>query len=114
MPIKHRGLHGVGASVVNALSDSLFVQVAKIELYEQRSRGSPFGGLKNLANTNRRGTSVTFHADSEIFGKHQFKPAPLKLIRSKAYLFSGVEIRWKSTIDDGQTLRLATFIFPVD
>ncbi|MEK9979244.1 MAG: ATP-binding protein, partial [Paracoccaceae bacterium] len=101
------GLHGVGASVVNALSDSLVVQVAKNkELYEQRfSRGLPLGGLEKLGPTqNRRGTSVKFHADSEIFGAHQFNPARLfKSIRSKAYLFSGVEIRWTSAIDVGQT-----------
>ena len=110
------GLHGVGASVVNALSDSLVVQVAKNkELYEQRfSRGLPLGSLEKLGPTqNRRGTSVTFNADAEIFGKHHFKPARLfKSIRSKAYLFSGVEIRWKSAIDDGQTPTLATFHFP--
>ena len=110
------GLHGVGASVVNALSDSLVVQVAKNkELYEQRfCRGKPLGPLQKLgAARNRRGTSVTFHADPEIFGTHRFKPARLfKSIRSKAYLFSGVEIRWKSAIDDGQTPTEATFHFP--
>jgi topoisomerase-4 subunit B len=48
---------------------------------------------------NRRGTTVTFHADAQIFGQHRFKPARLmKMARSKAYLFSGVEIRWKSAI----------------
>ena len=62
---------------------------------------------------NRRGTTVTFHADEQIFGKHRFKPARLfKSIRSKAYLFSGVEIRWKSAIDDGETPTEATFHFP--
>jgi len=101
---------------VNALSSSLVVQVAKNkELYEQRfSRGLPLGGLEKLGPTqNRRGTSVTFHADAEIFGKYHFKPDRLfKSIRSKAYLFNGVEIRWKSAIDDGQTPTLATFHFP--
>ena len=84
------GLHGVGASVVNALSDSLVVQVAKNkELYEQRfCRGKPLGPLQKLgAARNRRGTSVTFHADSEIFGTHRFKPARLfKSIRSRHLL----------------------------
>ncbi len=62
---------------------------------------------------NRRGTTVTFHADEEIFGHHRFKPARLlKMVKSKAYLFSGVEIRWKSEIDDGETPREATFHFP--
>ncbi len=110
------GLHGVGASVVNALSDSLVVQVAKNkELFEQRfSRGIPLGGVEKIGQApNRRGTSVTFHADEEIFGHHRFKPARLfKMVRSKAYLFSGVEIRWKSEIDDGETPCEATFHFP--
>ena len=110
------GLHGVGASVVNALSDSMVVQVARNkEVFEQRfSRGIPLGGVEKIgAAPNRRGTQVTFHADEQIFGKHRFKPARLfKSIRSKAYLFSGVEIRWKSAIDDGETPTEATFHFP--
>ena len=110
------GLHGVGASVVNALSDSMVVQVARDrKLFEQRfSRGLPLGPLKEIgAAPNRRGTTTTFHADEDIFGSHRFKPARLfKSIRSKAYLFSGVEIRWKSAIDDGETPTEATFHFP--
>lgn len=110
------GLHGVGASVVNALSDSMVVQVARNkELYEQRfSRGIPLGPVEKLGPTqNRRGTTVTFHADEEIFGHHRFKPARMmKMVRSKAYLFSGVEIRWKSAINDGETPQEATFHFP--
>ena len=110
------GLHGVGASVVNALSDSMVVQVARNKaLYEQRfSRGVPLGPIEKVGQApNRRGTTVTFHADEEIFGSHRFKPARLfKSIRSKAYLFSGVEIRWKSAIDDGETPAEATFHFP--
>ena len=110
------GLHGVGASVVNALSDSMIVQVARNkELYEQRfSRGAPLGPVAKLGTApNRRGTTVTFHADEQIFGSHRFKPARLlKMVRSKAYLFSGVEIRWKSAIADGETPSEATFHFP--
>ena len=110
------GLHGVGASVVNALSDLMVVQVARNrELYEQRfSRGIPQGPVAKIgAAPNRRGTTVTFHADEEIFGHHRFKPARLlKMVRSKAYLFSGVEIRWKTEIDDGETPKEATFHFP--
>jgi topoisomerase-4 subunit B len=110
------GLHGVGASVVNALSDSLVVQVARDRaLWEQRfSRGVPLGPVAQVgAAPNRRGTSVTFHADPEIFGAHEMKPARLfKSIRSKAYLFSGVEIRWKTAIDDGETPTEAKFHFP--
>jgi topoisomerase-4 subunit B len=110
------GLHGVGASVVNALSDSMVVQVARNkEVYEQSfSRGIPQGPVAKIGTApNRRGTTVTFHADEQIFGKHRFKPARLfNSIRSKAYLFSGVEIRWKTAIDDGETPSEATFHFP--
>ena len=110
------GLHGVGASVVNALSDHMRVEVARNrELVAQEfSRGVPTGPLQKLGQTsNRRGTTTTFHADEQIFGHHRFKPARLfKSIRSKAYLFSGVEIRWKSEIDDGETPTEATFHFP--
>ena len=110
------GLHGVGASVVNALSDSLVVEVARNkELFEQRfSRGIPLGPVRKIgAAPNRRGTTMTFHADEDIFGSHRFKPARmLKMVRSKAYLFSGVEIRWKSDISDGETPQEAVFHFP--
>ena len=110
------GLHGVGASVVNALSSSMVVQVARNkELYEQSfSRGIALGNLEKIGNaSNRRGTYVTFLPDKEIFGNHKFKPSRLfKSIRSKAYLFSGVEIRWKSEIIDGETPTDATFHFP--
>ncbi len=110
------GLHGVGASVVNALSDSLVVEVARNrELYEQRfSRGVPLGPVVKLGSTpNRRGTTITFHADEQIFGHHRFRPARmLKMVKSKAYLFSGVEIRWKSAIEEGDTPLEASFHFP--
>ena len=94
------GLHGVGVSVVNALSTLTRIEVARNkELYAQEfSRGLPTGPLQRLGGTpNRRGTSVTFVPDLEIFGEDaKFKPARLfKLVRSKAYLFAGVEIRWK-------------------
>ncbi|MFV1876661.1 DNA topoisomerase IV subunit B [Nioella sp.] len=110
------GLHGVGASVVNALSDHLRVEVARNrELFAQEfSRGIPQGPVQAIgAAPNRRGTTVTFHPDAQIFGSHRFKPARLlKMVRSKAYLFSGVEIRWKSAIEDGDTPLEATFHFP--
>ena len=110
------GLHGVGSSVVNALSDRLYVEVAKNkELYAQEfSRGKPLGPIQKLGPTqNRRGTSVTFHPDADIFGSHHFRPSRLlRMVRSKAYLFSGVEIRWKSAIPDGDTPMEATFHFP--
>ncbi|WP_372892757.1 DNA topoisomerase IV subunit B [Rhodosalinus sp.] len=110
------GLHGVGASVVNALSDVMTVQVARNKvLHEQRfARGTPQGPVQEIgAAPNRRGTTVTFHPDPEIFGAARFKPARLfSLARSKAYLFSGVEIRWKSAVEDGETPAEATFRFP--
>ncbi|WP_108259760.1 DNA topoisomerase IV subunit B [Mangrovicoccus ximenensis] len=110
------GLHGVGASVVNALSDFMRVEVARNrELYAQEfARGIPQGPVQKVGQApNRRGTSVTFHADAEIFGDKRFKPARLfKMVRSKAYLFSGVEIRWKTAIDDGETPKEAVFHFP--
>ncbi|WP_299295978.1 DNA topoisomerase IV subunit B [uncultured Tateyamaria sp.] len=110
------GLHGVGSSVVNALSDHLRVEVARNrELFAMEfSRGVPQAPLAKIgAAPNRRGTAVTFHPDAEIFGSLKLKPGRLfKMARSKAYLFSGVEIRWKSGIDDGETPREATFHFP--
>jgi topoisomerase IV subunit B len=110
------GLHGVGASVVNALSDHMRVEVARNrELYVQEfARGIPLGPVARVGPApNRRGTTVTFHADEEIFGHHRFKPARLfRMARSKAYLFSGVEIRWKTALPDGDTPMEATFRFP--
>ncbi len=93
------GLHGVGVSVVNALSETLEVEVARGQmLYRQTfSRGLPVGKLENLGKVhNRRGTKIRFLPDHQIFGKAaKFKPARLfKMARSKAYLFGGVEIRW--------------------
>jgi topoisomerase-4 subunit B len=93
------GLHGVGVSVVNALSVHTRVEVARDkQLYVQEfSRGVTQGPIQNLGPTpNRRGTTVSFIPDPEIFGERSFNPKRLfKLARSKAYLFAGVEIRWK-------------------
>ncbi|WP_019218553.1 DNA topoisomerase IV subunit B [Bartonella florencae] len=93
------GLHGVGISVVNALSDDMEVEVARErKLYRQRfSRGIPQSGLEDLGDVyNRRGTRVRFHPDSKIFGeKAAFDPEKIyQMARSKAYLFGGVKIRW--------------------
>ena len=112
------GLHGVGVSVVNALSIETRVEVARDkQLYAQEfSQGQPKGKLQELGTTaNRRGTTVTFVPDPEIFGDRVFKAKRLfKLARSKAYLFAGVEIRWKCDPalagDDVPTE--ATFKFP--
>jgi topoisomerase-4 subunit B len=94
------GLHGVGVSVVNALSDKVEVEVARDrKLYRQTfSRGTPTSKLQEVGPAhNRRGTTVRFHPDEQIFGKGAaFKPARLfQMARSKAYLQRGVQIRWK-------------------
>ncbi len=93
------GLHGVGVSVTNALSDHLEVEVARGQkLYGMTfERGKPKGKLQDLGKApNRRGTKVRFHPDPQIFGaKAHFQPERVfKMTRSKAYLFGGVEIRW--------------------
>ncbi|HVK90191.1 MAG TPA: DNA topoisomerase IV subunit B [Mycoplana sp.] len=115
------GLHGVGVSVVNALSDHLEVEVARNrKLYRQRfSRGISQGPLEEVGDVqNRRGTKVRFHPDPEIFGPHaRFDPARVfRMARSKAYLFGGVEIRWScdpSLLQEGsETPEKAVFHFP--
>jgi len=115
------GLHGVGVSVVNALSDKLEVEVARErKLYAQHySKGAPLGPLRQIGQApNRRGTTVRFHPDPEIFGPNAaFKPARLlQMARSKAYLHRGVEIRWRCAqerLRDGdQTPAEAIFKFP--
>jgi len=92
------GLHGVGSSVVNALSDVMEVEVARDRILWRQtySRGKPTTKLQNAGPVqNRRGTQIRFHPDPEIFGALQFAPARLyRLCRSKAYLFRGVRIRW--------------------
>ncbi len=94
------GLHGVGVSVVNALSDGFEVEVARDKTIwaQSYSRGVPKGPLKKVGTTNnRRGTTVRFHPDPEIFGKsaHLKPQIAFKMARAKAFLFKGVEIRWK-------------------
>ena len=94
------GLHGVGVSVVNALSDVLDIEVARSQiLYRQNySRGVPLGPLVEIGRVhNRKGTKVRFHPDAQIFGPDlAFQPRRIfKMARSKAYLFGGVEIRWR-------------------
>jgi topoisomerase-4 subunit B len=115
------GLHGVGISVVNALSDDLEVEVARgRKLYRQRfSRGKPVSGLEELGDVhNRRGTRTRFHPDPEIFGKDAaFEPARIyRMARSKAYLFGGVNIRWSCDPalikDKDPTPSKAEFHFP--
>jgi topoisomerase-4 subunit B len=92
------GLHGVGASVVNALSEAMQVEVARDRVLWKQSyaRGKPTSKLLNAGPVhNRRGTTFRFKPDPQVFGAAQFSPARLyRLCRSKAYLFRGVEIRW--------------------
>ena len=114
------GLHGVGASVVNALSESLEVEVARgRRLYRQRfSRGAPIEKLQELGEVhNRRGTRVRFRPDPDIFGKGaRMRPERLfAMTRSKAYLFGGVELRWHSApelVAGTNIPEKATFHFP--
>lgn len=115
------GLHGVGISVVNALSDEMWVEVAREKkLYKQEfSRGKTKGKLKDLgAINNRRGTTVFFHPDPEIFGdKAKLKPSRLfQMTRSKAFLFRGVKIKWScdpSLIKEGDNVKVEElFHFP--
>ncbi len=92
------GLHGVGSSVVNALSSTFTAEVAREKILHRQefSRGIPTTKLINVGPVqNRRGTSIRFIPDTQIFGDRQFAPARLyRLCRSKAYLFRGVRIKW--------------------
>jgi topoisomerase-4 subunit B len=115
------GLHGVGISVVNALSESLEVEVARgRQLYRQRyARGVALGPVEPLGEVhNRRGTRTRFRPDPDIFGKGAaFEPGRLyRMARSKAYLFGGVEIRWSCDAllikDKDPTPAKAEFHFP--
>ena len=115
------GLHGVGLSVVNALSAALVIEVARDKrLWRQTyERGHPTSKLEDAGTVNnRRGTTVVFTPDPEIFGARcAFRPASLyRMARSKAYLFKGVEIRWacdpKLLKADDPTPAEATFHFP--
>ena len=93
------GLHGVGASVVNALSEWMEVEVARDRHAHMMrfERGKAIGKLKDVGAVNRRGTIVSFKPDRQIFGNDtHFSPSRLyRMAKSKAYLFRGVEIRWK-------------------
>ncbi|MGZ8362518.1 MAG: DNA topoisomerase IV subunit B [Caulobacteraceae bacterium] len=112
------GLHGVGVSVVNALSERLDVTVWRdgFEWRQSFARGAPLGPLERGQASRKRGTLVKFLPDPEIFGEGvALKPARLyRMARSKAYLFRGVEIRWScdpSRITDA-TPPTASFHFP--
>lgn len=93
------GLHGVGISVVNALSDHFEVEVVRDRQIwtQQYSQGNPKTKLKNIGkSSNRRGTRIVFHPDPEIFGpKSSLKASELyRMARSKAFVYGGVEIIW--------------------
>ena len=115
------GLHGVGASVVNALSEKLVVEVARYKnLWRQEySRGKVLTDVQNLGSVNnRRGTMVHFWPDTDIFGTDNvFNAEKLyNMVRSKAYLFKGVEMRWKCACekitDTDRVLECENFHFP--
>jgi topoisomerase-4 subunit B len=112
------GLHGVGVSVVNALSERVDIVVWKdgFEWRQAFSRGRPVTALRKIGPSRRHGTSVTFTPDPDIFGgETSFRPARLyRMARSKAYLFRGVEIRWRCSAEriTDQTPAAADFHFP--
>ncbi len=113
------GLHGVGLSVVNALSKSLIVEVSlnRTLWHQEYAEGNPVTPLENKgATSQRRGTSITFWPDPKIFEENiKFKPLTLyKIARSKAYLFKGVTIHWQcdEVLCDGEILPQAVFHFP--
>jgi len=113
------GLHGVGASVVNALSDDMIIEVVRDQvLYRQTySRGKPVSGVETVGKVqNRRGTTTRFHPDPEIFGgKAEFSAARLfRMTRAKAYLFAGVELRWScdESLANDEVPAKASFHFP--
>jgi topoisomerase-4 subunit B len=111
------GLHGVGVSVVNALSDRLEAVVwsGGCEWRQTYARGKPMSRLEQVGPSKKRGTMIRFHPDPAIFGEGcAFRPARLyRMARSKAYLFRGVEIRWSCAADRaGDTPEKAVFHFP--
>ncbi len=115
------GLHGVGVSVVNALADHLRVEIARDKRLwvQEYAKGKPKGKLKDAGEVhNRRGTTVIFRPDMTIFDKAaRFRPERLyRTARSKAYLYRGVEIRWRcdaALIAEGdKTPAEATLHFP--
>ena len=112
------GLHGVGVSVVNALSERLDVTVWRdgFEWKQPFSRGLPLGSIVRGGASKKKGTLIRFRPDEQIFGAGAaFKPARLfRMARSKAYLFRGVEIRWTCAAEriTDQTPAEAVFHFP--
>ena len=111
------GLHGVGLSVVNALSSKLLVQVIREgKLFEQEySRGKPINNISPGKNPSKiaHGTIIHFTPDDEIFDNVEFDPSRLyKLARSKAYLFGGVKIHWHCEITTEEIPENEVICFP--
>ena len=111
------GLHGVGVSVVNALSERLEAVVWRdgFEWRQTFARGKPMGPLEQGSPSRKRGNLIRFRPDPAIFGESAaFRPARLyRMARSKAYLFRGVEIRWTCAAElAGDTPQSAVFHFP--
>ena len=111
------GLHGVGVSVVNALSERLEATVWRdgFEWRQSFARGRPLNKLEQVSPSRKRGTAIRFLPDPSIFGEHcAFKPARIyRMARSKAYLYRGVEIRWSCAAERaGDTPEKAVFHFP--
>ena len=113
------GLHGVGISVVNALSDKLDIEIwrPKQRWRQSYSRGHSVSALMSEdTNSRQQGTKIHFHHDPEIFGDLSFRPATLfQMARAKAYLFKGAKIEWscdKSLIKDNRTPEEAVLHYP--
>ncbi len=89
------GLHGVGVSVVNALSTDLKAVVYKdgVEYSQEYKNGVPTGDIKKIGNTNKQGTTISFLPDPEIFETTQFSyKTILDYLRHQAYLTKGVRV----------------------
>ncbi len=112
------GLHGVGISVVNALSEKLEVTVWRdgFEWRQSFSKGHKLTDVEQVGPSKKKGTLERFLPDPEIFGAEaRFKPARLyRLAKAKAYLFRGVQIFWKCTPEliHDQTPAEDKFYFP--
>ena len=110
------GLHGVGLSVVNALSSKLIVEVNRDgHLWQQTfKQGKPTNKIKKIEESKKKGTYIEFTPDTEIFGDEiKFDAKILKeMAESKAYLFKGVTINWKINSSDKTLNEKATFNFP--
>ena len=110
------GLHGVGLSVVNALSEDLLIEVNRDKnLWRQEySKGKPKYEIKKIQESNKKGTYIEFIPDKEIFGDEViFDPKILReMAESKAYLFRGITINWEFETDNTENREKLSFNFP--